>query len=272
MELVGGILTNSLALLSDAGHVFMDVLALILSFTALKIAQRPPTITSTYGYHRFEIFAAFINGITLLAIIAVIFYKGYHRILEPIEVHVEGMMGVALVGLVINLIVAFKLRGHHDLNIRGAYLHVLGDTFSSVAVIAGGGLMLIGAPFIIDPILSLFIACIILVGSIRLLKESISVMMERIPSNIDIDEIRNTLKGPEEIIDIHDLHFWSICSNINALTAHFLVDPQLTVENTEGLTQKFRQILRERFNIHHVTLQFETEECGDEEELNIIIH
>ena len=132
--------------------------------------------------------------------------------------------------------------------------------------------MFLGAPFIIDPILSLFIACIILVGSIRLLKESISVMMERIPSNIDIDEIKNTLKDPEEIIDIHDLHFWSICSNINALSAHLLVDPRLTVKNTEGLTQKFRQTLKERFNIYHATLQFETEECGDEEELNIIIH
>lgn len=262
-ELIGGILSNSLALLTDAAHVFMDVLALGLSFSAFKIACRPHDDKATFGYHRAEIFAALINGILLVIVVIVILREAYDRLLSAPEVKTTQMLIVATVGLGVNLFVTFTLRGHHDLNLRSAYLHVLGDTLSSFAVIAGGVAMILTGNYLIDPILSIIISIMIFYSSLRLLKESVDILMERTPKHIDIEKLQDEILAVDGIESIHDLHVWSICSNVHALNAHLLVD-SMSVKDTEKLTAQINKQLADEYNIIHTTLQYECRDCGIE--------
>jgi cobalt-zinc-cadmium efflux system protein len=262
-ELIGGILSNSLALLTDAAHVFMDALALGLSLSAYKIACRPHNEKATFGYHRAEIFAALINGILLVIVVIVILREAYDRLLSTPEVKTTEMLIVATIGLAVNLFVTFSLRGHHDLNVRSAYLHVLGDTLSSFAVIAGGIAMILTGNFLIDPLLSIVISIMIFYSSLRLLKESVDILMERTPKHIDIEKLQKEILAVDGIVSIHDLHVWSICSNVHALNAHLLVN-SMSVKDTEKLTEKINRQLAERYNIRHTTLQYECRDCGIE--------
>jgi cobalt-zinc-cadmium efflux system protein len=262
-ELVGGILSNSLALLTDTAHVFMDVLALGLSFSAFKIACRPHDEKATFGYHRAEIFAALINGILLVIVVIVILREAYERLLSAPEVRTTEMLAFASVGLVVNLVVTFTLRGHHDLNMRSAYLHVLGDTLSSFAVIAGGIAMIVTDYYLIDPVLSIIISIMIFYSSIRLLKESVDILMERTPKHIDIEKLQKEILSAKGIESIHDLHVWSICSNVHALNAHLIVN-SMSVKDTEKLTAQINKQLAEKYNIIHTTLQYECQDCGIE--------
>jgi len=262
-EVIGGILSNSLALLTDAAHVFMDVLALGLSLSAFKIACRPHDEKATFGYHRAEIFAALINGILLVIVVIVILREAYERLLTAPEVKTTEMLIVATIGLAVNLFVTFTLRGHHDLNMRRAYLHVLGDTLSSFAVIAGGIVMVLTGNFLIDPILSILISIMIFYSSLRILKESVNILMERTPKHIDIEKLKKDILAVEGIESIHDLHVWSICSNVHALNAHLLVN-SMSVEDTEKLTAQINRTLAESYNIRHTTLQYECRDCGIE--------
>lgn len=262
-ELIGGLLSNSLALLTDAAHVFMDVLALGLSFSAFRIACRPHDEKATFGYHRAEIFAALINGILLVIVVIVILREAYERLLSAPEVRTAEMLAFASVGLVVNLVVTFTLRGHHDLNVRSAYLHVLGDTLSSFAVIAGGIAMILTGNFMIDPVLSIIISIMIFYSSLRLLKESVDILMERTPKHIDIEKLQTEILSVKGIESIHDLHVWSICSNVHALNAHLLVT-SMGVKDTEKLTAQINRQLAEKYNIIHTTLQYECRDCGIE--------
>lgn len=262
-EVIGGILSNSLALLTDAAHVFMDVLALGLSFSAFKIACRPHDEKATFGYHRAEIFAALINGILLVIVVIVILREAYERLLSAPEIKTTEMLIVATIGLAVNLFITFTLRGHHDLNVRSAYLHVLGDTLSSFAVIAGGIVMVLTGNFLIDPILSILISIMIFYSSLRLLKESVDILMERAPKHIDIEKLKKGILAVEGIESIHDLHVWSICSNVHALNSHLLVSA-MSVKDTEMLTDQINRLLAERYNISHTTLQYECSDCGIE--------
>ena len=262
-EVIGGILSNSLALLTDAAHVFMDVLALGLSLSAFKIACRPHNEKATFGYHRAEIFAALINGILLVIVVIVILREAYERLLSAPEVKTTEMLIVATIGLAVNLFVTFTLRGHHDLNMRSAYLHVLGDTLSSSAVIAGGIVMVLTGNFLIDPILSILISIMIFYSSLRLLKESVDILMERTPKHIDIEKLKKDILSVKGVESIHDLHVWSICSNVHALNAHLLVN-SMSVEGTEKLTAQINRMLAEGYNIRHSTLQYECRDCGIE--------
>ncbi|UCG69908.1 MAG: cation transporter [Thermoplasmata archaeon] len=261
VELIGGIISNSLALFTDAAHVFMDVLALGLSLSAVTIACRPLDEKATFGYHRAEIFAALINGVLLVIVVIFILTEAYERLISPPEIRTFEMLVVASIGLVVNLFVTFTLRGHHDLNIRGAYLHVLGDTLSSFAVITGGVIIILTGNYIVDPILSVLISCVIVYNSLKLLKESVDILMERTPKHIDLDKLKKEVLAVKGVKSIHDLHVWSICSNVHALNAHLLVD-RISVKDTEKITAEINRQLFEGYAIRHTTLQFECNECG----------
>jgi cobalt-zinc-cadmium efflux system protein len=261
VEIIGGIISNSLALFTDAAHVFMDVLALGLSFSAITIACRPMDEKATFGYHRAEIFAALINAILLVIVVIFILQEAYERLISPPEIKTFEMIIVATIGLAVNLFVTFTLRGHHDLNIRGAYLHVLGDTLSSFGVIIGGLVIFLTGNFIVDPILSLIISIIIIYNSIKLLKESVDILMERTPKHIDLEKLKEDIMTFEGINGIHDLHVWSICSNVHALNAHLIVGP-LNVKDTEKITTEINKKLLASYRISHTTLQFECNDCG----------
>jgi cobalt-zinc-cadmium efflux system protein len=263
LEILGGVLTNSLALLSDAAHVFMDVVALALSFGALRLAARPTNHRATFGYHRFEVFAALINGTTLIAISGLIFFNAYLRFSSPPEVRTLEMLVIAVIGTVVNVFVMLRLHGYKDLNIKGAYLHVAADTLSSLVVIVGGLWMLFTGQFIIDPILSMVIGLIILFGSCRLIRDSVCILLERTPKHIDMERLMKEVSDIDGVVDIHDVHVWSLCSNVHSLSAHVLVD-RMHLKHTKPVIRRINNILKDKYNITHTTLQFECEECGEE--------
>lgn len=271
-ELIGGFMFNSLALLSDAAHMFLDVFALFMTWGTIKLACRPPTEKKTFGLHRTEIFAALINGLTLLMITAVILYEAVKRIQNPEPVRSTGMLIIAAIGLIANLFVMFKLKGHehHDINVRGAFLHVLGDTLSSVFIIFGGVYMLFTKNYIIDPVLSLAIVIIIGVGSFNLIKESLNILLEGTPSHISLDEVVKEIKKVKKVRGVHYIHIWSICSHINALSAHIDIDEPL-VSKSSKIIEEINERLK-KFNIRHTALQLECQRCKVKGKLKHIKH
>jgi len=261
LELAGGLYANSLALLSDAAHMFMDVFALVLTYAAIQIAKKPSSPRVTYGYHRLEIFSALINGFTLIIISVFIAREAYFRLLEPPQVRGMEMLVIAAVGLVVNLWVTTRLHGHHDLNVRGAYLHALGDTLSSVAVIAGALIILFTGSLLADPVLSFIIVAVILLGSVRLIRDSLHILMESTPRHVDINELVEVVNSIEGVEGIHDIHLWSVCSNVHALSAHILVG-EIQVCETVAIIDAINKVMAGKFNITQTTFQFESIECG----------
>jgi cobalt-zinc-cadmium efflux system protein len=260
MEFLGGIISNSLALLSDSAHVFMDVVALLLAYGAIRISARPSSGSVTFGYHRFEIFAALINGITIVVVSLFIFYEAYDRVLNPPPVKGVQVVVIATIGLAVNAWAALKLHGHHELNIKGAYLHVLGDALASVAVIAGAIVIILTGENIVDPVLSILIGIMLLYGSTNLIFGSARILLEFAPKHVDADKLKNIMMQVEGVKGVHDIHIWSICSNIHAMSAHVLVD-RIHVQQTDVLIRNISRMLREKFSILHTTLQFECAEC-----------
>jgi cobalt-zinc-cadmium efflux system protein len=260
LELVGGILSNSLALLSDSAHVLTDVIALFLTYGATRISARPSNSNMTFGYHRFEIFAALINGLTIVGIAIIIFYEAYGRIIDPPSVKGQQVLVIAIIGLLINAWVALKLHGHNDLNIKGAYLHVIGDALASIAVIAGALVIIYTGKTIVDPILSIVIGTILLYGAFSLVIGSARILLEFAPKHVDADALMKVIMKIEGVKGVHDIHIWSICSHIHAMSAHVLVD-KIHVQQTEILISNISKILKDRFQIFHTTLQFECAEC-----------
>ncbi|MFZ3384240.1 MAG: cation diffusion facilitator family transporter [Candidatus Methanoperedens sp.] len=260
LEFAGGIISNSLALLSDSAHVFMDVIALLLTYGAIRISARPSNRNVTFGYHRFEIFAALINGLTIIGISVFIFYEAYERILNPPAVKGFEVLIIATVGLLVNAWVALKLHGHHDLNIKGAYLHVIGDALASIAVIAGAVVIIFTGNNVVDPILSIIIGLMLLYGAIKLVFSSVHILLEFAPKHVDTDTLSKVMMEIEGVKGIHDIHIWSICSNIHAMSAHVLVD-RIHVQQTAILISEINRRVKERFQIIHTTLQFECAEC-----------
>ena len=257
-EAVGGLLTNSLALLSDAGHMFTHLLALGVSYLAVLFSQRPATERRTYGLNRLEILAALFNGATLLAISIGISYEAYRRLLEPLPIAIGPVLVIAVVGLVVNLIGALILSGaeHKDLNVRGAFIHLLTDTFSSVAVIVGVLIISLTGWTLIDPLLSVVICVVILFWALRLIWDSVDILLEATPRDVNMQGVLQGLRQIPGIRDVHHLHVWCITSRMYALSAHVDVD-DLRVSQTERLAQKAEAFLRDQFNINHATFQFE---------------
>ena len=211
-EVIGGILINSLALISDAGHMLVDALALGLALFAVIIARRPATPSKTYGYHRVEIMAALANGTTLVLVSAYIFYEAYQRFLSPQEVETPIMLLVAAIGFLANLVGILLLRrySHTSLNIKAAFWHVVGDTISSVGVIVGGVIIYFTGWYVADPIIAVVIGCIILWGAVRLVRESVDILLEGTPKHIRVDDVIEIMKNVAGVEDVHDIHIWTI--------------------------------------------------------------
>ncbi|MDT8442894.1 MAG: cation diffusion facilitator family transporter [Desulfuromonadales bacterium] len=261
-ELIGGFWTNSLALLSDAAHVFMDLFALILSLAAIHLAKFPASDTRTYGWHRAEIFASLINGTTLLLIGFGIMSEAWGRLIHPEAVKSKEMFIIAIIGLVMNLIAAGRLHSHShdDLNVRSAFLHVLGDAIASVGVIIGGIIMHYTEWFVLDALISMIIVLIIGWGAIRILREAGHILLEGVPAHIDINELVAKMRSIEGINNVHHLHIWSICSHITALSAHIDLAPEFRLRQGE-IIGNLEQMLDHDYHITHTTLQGECSAC-----------
>jgi cobalt-zinc-cadmium efflux system protein len=272
-EVAGGIWSNSLALLSDAAHVFLDLFALVLSLAAVKLASLPTTERHSFGWHRAEIFASLVNGITVLLIALGIFYEAWQRISIPQEVKSLPMLVIATAGLITNLLSAAALHGHShdDLNVRSAFLHVIGDAAASVGVIIGGIIMYFTSWYLLDAIISVGISFIIFIGAWRILRESVHILMEGVPSGMKIPEIAETIRGIEGVRDLHHLNVWSICSHILALSVHLDIDTRYK-DRTAAILHDVEQVLLDRYNITHTTLQVECKSCVDGPMIKEFIH
>ena len=261
-EVIGGLLSNSLALLSDAGHMLTDNLALLLSFFAMTFASLPATERKTYGFYRLEILAAFVNGIVLVLISIYIMYQAYLRMVHPQPVQGMLMLIIAVIGLVANIVGALVLfkHSHNSLNIRGAYLHIVGDALSSVGVVIGGVIIIYTGWYLIDPILSCLISLVIIYGAWSLVKESVNILLESAPAHINIDAIAAEIAKIEGVREAYHIHLWTITSGVYALSAHVLIDDRL-VSNSRELSDQIRTLLSEKFKVIHSTIQLECEKC-----------
>jgi len=261
-EIVGGLLSNSLALLSDAGHMFTDNIALLLAFFAMKFATRPATGKKTFGFYRLEILAALLNGIVLVLISLFIMYQAYMRMVHPQPVEGRLMLLVAIISLVANVAGAFLLfkHSHASLNIRGAYLHIIGDALSSIGVVIGGIIIIYADWYLIDPILSIIISMIIIYGSWALVKESVNILLESVPSHIDIDTVTAEISQVEGVREAYHIHIWAITSGVYSMSAHVLIDDQL-ISGCRNIVDEIRELLSKKFNILHSTIQLECDRC-----------
>lgn len=257
-EVAGGLVSGSLALLADAGHMLSDAGSLALALFALWIAERPPTREKTYGYYRTEILAALANGVTLVLVALYIFYEAWHRFQDPPDVTGAIMMGVATGGLLVNLAGLALLHSSRDrsLNLRGAWLHVLADAAGSVGAIVAGVLVWWQGWNWADPAVSVLIGLLVLASSWSLLKESVAVLMEAAPAGIDVDRVRDEMVGIDGVVGVHDLHVWSITSGLVSLSAHVAVDDTRPAAAVLG---EVRHALQDRFGIGHTTIQLEPE-------------
>lgn len=261
-EVVGGFISNSLALLGDAGHMLTDSFALGLAIFALTIARIPPNSTKTFGYYRAEILAALFNGSLLIFICGYIFYQAYTRILNPPEIRSTIMLGVATLGLFANLagILILRAPASQNLNMRGAFLHMLSDTLSSLGVIIGAILIGFTGLRVIDPLISIIIGILILRGAIGLIFDSSTILLEATPKHISLEDVSQGIKQVKGVEDLHHLHLWTIGSGMYALSGHLVINDQMVSESAKIL-EKVNEVLHSKFDIRHSTLQLECETC-----------
>lgn len=268
LEFWGGVRANSLALLTDAVHVCMDVFALAIALFALLGAQRPATVRKTFGYGRLEILGAMLNSSVLLAATAFIAYEAVHRFFNPERPEGAIMTIVAGIGLAANGAVGFMLLGHsrENLNTRAALFHVAGDALGALAVIVGGAIIAATGAAWIDPALSLFVAAIIIAGVVRVMRDATDVLLEGVPRGLHVSDVRDAMAQINGIQAVHDLHVWSIGSGSLALSAHVLVNDR-RVSEASVIMRQLDDLVRERFGVTHVTLQFECENCGEDDRI-----
>ncbi len=259
VEVIGGLLSGSLSLLSDAGHMLRDVFSLFITLGAIRIAKRLPSKTKTFGYHRLEILAAFINGLLLVGISIWIFSEAIMRFTNPVPVKSPLMFSVAFIGLIVNLYVALKLRGSADLNIRAAFLHVLTDTIASLGVIFASVWIFFTGLTIVDPIVGVMIAIFVLLSAFTVIRDSLNILLEFTPKNIDFDSLVKDIEKIEGVEGIHNVHLWSLCSNLNVMDAHVFTNITDMAE-IEYFKLKIKLKL-EKYNIKYSTLEFECKEC-----------
>ena len=262
LETAIGLRANSLALLSDAAHNFTDAFALVLAAAGLYFQSRPANQFKTYGYHRTGVLAAFLNSVTLVIVSFVLLYEAYQRYAAPETVEESAMIWVAAVGLVLNASIAFGLGGHgHDLNIRAAWIHMAGDAASCLAIIAGGFLIRSTGWLVIDPLLSALIAGAILWSSIGILRDSLNILLEGLPKGLNLTGVADQMKGIVGVLDVHDLHIWSIGSASHALSCHVLIE-DMPPSESNVILEAINHMLHERFEIGHTTIQFEHVRCA----------
>lgn len=258
---VAGLRAHSLALLSEAGHNLTDFLALLLSWAAVRIQARPPSVRRTYGYQRAGVLAAFLNALTLVAVSFYIFYEAVRRLRQPEPVEPGLMMAVAAAGVLMNGGIAVMLwRAGRDVNLRSALLHELGDTISTAAVIAGGFAILQTGQTWIDPALCFGIGALILWSSLGILRETLNILLEGAPRGMELARITEAIAGVEGVLEVHDLHVWSLGSESHALSCHLRVG-DIPISAGERILREVNDCLRARFRIHHTTIQLEHAEC-----------
>jgi len=265
-ELAGGLLSNSLSLLSDSFHVFSDVMALGVALLAFRAALKPATFEKSFGFHRFEVLAALFNGLLLMVVAVFIFFEAVNRFYHPLPVNVSQMFGVAVFGLLTNLFVVFKLRSHGNLNVHGAFLHAAGDALASVGVILGAVIIHFTGLFIVDTILSVLIALIILFSAVHLVRSSLEILLEATPRGVRLDSLVAEIRKAKGVHGVHDVHIWSICSEISYLSAHIVLKKDAKISSTACIDADVCSRLGEKFGIRHATLKFETKDycCGKE--------
>ena len=263
IEVVGGFMSHSLALLSDAGHVFADIIALSLSWYGVRQAERPPSRHMTFGYHRVGVVIALFNAISIFFVAAVIFYEAYRRWPQPPEVKSPLMLVVAMVGLGVNIFVAFWLRKEQrsNINVRSAFWHVLGDALASIGVIIGAVIIMLTGWFIVDPIISVLIGFIIAFAAWSIFKEGLKVLLEATPKQVDVTKMIDTLKKIRGVKGVHDIHVWSVSSELHAMSCHVLVG-DLVLSQAADIRKKIEKVLRQQFDVEHSVLQMECQECS----------
>lgn len=258
VEFIGGIATNSLALLSDAGHMLSDAVALGLSLTALIFGARAATASKTYGYKRFEILAALLNGIVLVLLAIYIFYEVITRLSEPPHVLGTGMVIISTIGLIINIIVAYILHSQgsteENLNVRSAFLHVIGDLLGSVGAIIAAILIIAFGWYIADSIASMIVSVLVLYSGWHVLKESVNILMEAKPADIDYEKVKESLQSIDGVNDVHDLHIWMITSEFSAITVHLSVNNGV---DRDMILKEAEEAIEHNTGIKHTTIQIE---------------
>ncbi len=262
VEVIGGLMTNSLALLSDAGHMLSDAAALGLSLVAIKIGEKIATEKKTFGFKRFEIIAAAINGATLIIISIFIFYEAIERLIHPPEVQSLGMLSIAVIGLLVNILAAWILmRGDKDdnLNVRSAFLHVIGDMLGSVGAIVAALVIYFFGWGIADPIASVIVATLILFSGWRVTKDSLHVLMEGSPEHLNLEELKAKLLSITTVQSVHDLHVWSITSGVPMLSCHLAISGD---GSHDQVLRHAQSLLHDEFGIDHSTIQVESENAG----------
>jgi cobalt-zinc-cadmium efflux system protein len=261
-ELVGGILSNSLALLSDAGHVTADIIAIGLSWYGVRQAEKASDSRMTFGYHRIGVLVAIVNAATIFLIAAIIIFEAYRRFQSPPEVHSQLMMIVAFVGLAANILVTYWLRKEQskNINVRSAFWHAAGDALASIGVIIGGAVILLTGQLWVDPLVSVLISVIILWAAWSIFREGVRVLLEATPKDVDVVAMINTLKEIPGVKDIHDVHVWSISPELRAMNGHVLIE-DITTSKAEEIRGQIEKVVKEKYRVGHTTLQMECQKC-----------
>lgn len=265
-ELIGGLVTGSLALLSDAAHMFLDVLALAMSYAAIRIAGLPADERHSFGFHRVQVLAALANAVTLVVVAVGIFREAWHRFSEPPEIMAGPMLVIALIGLVANVASALVLHGHdeEDINVRGAFLHVLGDGLASVGVLVAAAIIMVTGRTEVDAIVSVLIGLIVAYSSIGLLRRSVHILTEGVPEGVSLDAIAAAMGAVPGVTDVHDLHVWSLGPGFTALSSHVVVEAA-TLPEVQQIMGELGRVLHDDHGIEHRTIQVEWANCGQGE-------
>jgi len=263
VEVAAGIFSNSLALLTDAAHNFTDVLALALSWWALRLTSQPANQNKTFGYHRAGILAALANSTTLVVIALGIFYEAYQRFINPPEVQADVLIGVGVLAVVINVVTALLVRrgAEHDLNIRSAFLHLMGDVLSTIGAVIAGIIIRYTNWNWLDPLVSVLIGLLILWSAWSIVREAIDILMEGTPADIDVGAMIEDINSVEGVRGVHDLHVWSITQSMRSLSAH-LVTGNLTIREGASIQTRVNKVLFQKYNVNHATLQLECDDCA----------
>jgi cobalt-zinc-cadmium efflux system protein len=263
VEFLAGIQAHSLALLSDAAHNFTDALALLLAWFGFYLQAKPANETKTFGYHRAGVLSAFINALTLVALAVLIFYESYQRLMRPEAVHETTMMVVAGLGLVLNggIMWGLRIARHHDINIRSAFVHMLGDLLGSIGIVLGAVAIRYTGWQQIDPVLSMLIGLLIVWTAWDIIKESLNILLEGLPRGLELQSVIAAMREADGVLDVHDLHIWSLGSNTRALSCHVLIE-DLPPSASERTLRCLNQLLCDRFHIRHTTVQFEHVNCA----------
>ncbi len=262
VEVVAGLKAHSLALLSDAGHNFTDAGALLLAWVGFYLQSKPADESKTYGYHRAGVLSAFVNALTLLGLSAWIFYESALRLSRPEPVQEWVMVAVAAAGLVLNtgIMLALRSASRNDINIRSAFVHMLGDALGSVAIIAGALVIRYTGIVRVDPLLSILIGVLIVWSAWDIIRESLNILLEGLPRGIRLQDVTCSMQAVDGVLGVHDLHIWSLGSDAHALSCHVLIE-DLPLSTSDGILRRLNGMLDEQFHISHTTVQFEHVSC-----------